>query len=292
MKTGRQGRDVPTAGVKNLVIGSDGFVGRSLCDFLRDQGEEVIRFDIKRGDHEDARTAVLPVGEATRVYFLAWDVGGAKYLYRDAFQFQQLEWNLRLLLNILPQLRQAKTPFLFVSSQLAEEPDTVYGVTKRLGEVWTELLGGVRLRLWNIYGGFEAASDRSHVVADFVHQALETGEIRMMTTGRELRQFVHVDDACRAFHLAMSEPLEGLYDVTSFEWVSVRAVADVIAGLTGARVVPGSRAGRTPMTPMVGKIPGWHPRLTMKEGLVRMVDEYRRRRPARVGDSLTGPQSA
>jgi nucleoside-diphosphate-sugar epimerase len=274
---------VSTRAITNLVLGSEGFVGRSLCEFLRRQGEAVIHFDIKRGGHEDARHVELPLGEATRVYFLAWEVGGAKYLYQDEVQFRQLEWNLRLMLNVLPQLRQSQTPFLFVSSQLAEESDTVYGVTKRLGEVWTRLLGGVRLRLWNIYGGYEDASERSHVVADFVHQALATGEIRMLTSGRELRQFIHVDDVCSAFHIAMTDQPQGVYDVTSFEWVSVRAVADVIAALTGARVVPGAGDGRTPITPMLGKIPGWQARLTLEAGLARMVDEYKRREQLQTG---------
>jgi nucleoside-diphosphate-sugar epimerase len=41
--------------MRNLVVGSEGFVGRPLCDYLEQQGEEVVRFDIKRGEHEDGR---------------------------------------------------------------------------------------------------------------------------------------------------------------------------------------------------------------------------------------------
>jgi nucleoside-diphosphate-sugar epimerase len=200
-------------------------------------------------------------------------VGGAKYLYRDDVQFRQLDWNLRLMLNIMPQLRGSGVPFLFVSSQLAEEHDTVYGVTKRLGEVWTRLIEGVRVRLWNVYGAMEEFSERSHVVADFVHQALTVGEIRMLTTGEERRQFIHINDVCRAFHQALSARLTGLYDVTSFEWVSVRDVAEIIAAETGARVVPGTRVGSTPTTPMQGKIPNWVPTISLKDGLGRMVRE-------------------
>lgn len=266
------------ATLTNLVLGSEGFVGRPLCRFLEARGERVIRFDLKRGAHEDARTVRLPLDGVDRVYFLAWDVGGAKYLYREDVQFRQLDWNLRLLLNVLPQLQQRGTPFLFVSSQLAEEYDTVYGVTKRLGEVWTHLLGGVRVRLWNVYGGYEDATERSHVVADFIHQALGRGRIEMLTTGEEVRQFVHIDDVCRAFHAALSQRLSGVYDVTSFEWVRVIDVARIIADLTGAEVVPGSRVGSTPRTPLVGKLPGWLPEVTLRDGLARMVEEFRRRR--------------
>ena len=255
----------------NLVIGSDGFVGKPLCAYLQSCGETVIPFDIKRGEDEDARLATLPLNGVDRIFFLAWEVGGAKYLYRDDIQFLQLDSNLKLMLNVFPQIQAAKLPFLFVSSQLAEEYDTVYGSTKRLGEVWSHLLNGVRVRLWNVYGAYEPASERSHVVADFVWQALTNGEIRMMTTGEELRQFIFIDDVCSAFHQAIGHQLDGVYDVTTFEWVSVRRVADIIASLTGAKVIPGERRGSTPITPMRGKVTGWTSSVTLETGLARTV---------------------
>lgn len=260
----------------NLVIGSDGFVGNPFCNYLESLGEKVVRFDLKRGPAEDARVARLSFERIDRVYFLAWEVGGAKYLYRDDIQFLQLDSNLKLMLNVFPQLKEARVPFLFVSSQLAEEYDTVYGSTKRLGEVWTHLLKGVRVRLWNVYGAFEPPSERSHVVADFAWQALRSGEIRMLTTGEERRQFIYIDDVCRGFHHALDRPLDGIYDISSFEWVPVRQVANIIAELTGAKVIPGKRTGSTPITPMRGKIPGWTAGVSLEDGLARMVKLYRR----------------
>ena len=257
--------------MKNLVIGSEGFVGRTFCEYLDNQGENVVRFDIKRGQHEDACTAPLPLDEVDRVYFLAWDVGGAKYLYNRDSQFSQLDWNLKLMLNVMPQLQKTGRPFLFVSSQLAEDYDSVYGVTKRLGEIWTHLLMGVRVRLWNVYGPLEPPTERSHVISDFVYQAIQKGEIHMMTTGEEKRQFIHIDDVCRAFHTAISNSLPGVYDVSSFEWVSVKNVAKIIGHLTGARVIPGQTLGSTPITPMVGKIPAWNPETPLPEGLNQLV---------------------
>jgi nucleoside-diphosphate-sugar epimerase len=261
--------------ITNLVIGSDGFVGNPLCQHLESVGEKVVRFDLKRGVAEDARLAQIDFQGIDRVYFLAWEVGGAKYLYRDDIQFLQLDSNLKLMLNVFPQLKDAGVPFLFVSSQLAEEYDTVYGATKRLGEVWTHLLKGTRVRLWNVYGAYEPPSERSHVVADFAWQALRHGEIRMMTTGEELRQFIYIDDVCRGFHHALSGKFDGIYDVSSFEWVPVRRVADIIAALSGAKVIPGGRTGSTPITPMRGKMPGWNATVSLEEGLGRMLARYR-----------------
>ena len=261
--------------ITSLVIGSEGFVGTPLCRYLENRGERVLRFDLKRGAQEDARIVQLQLEGVKKVYFLAWEVGGAKYLYRSDIQFVQLDSNLKLMLNVFPQLQAAKVPFLFVSSQLAEEYDTVYGSTKRLGEVWTRLLDGVRVRLWNVYGAYEPPSERSHVVADFIWQALHEGEIRMLTTGEELRQFVYIDDVCRAFHQALEHRLDGVYDVTSFEWVPVRRVADIIAGLTGAKVSIGERRGSTPVTPMRGKVPSWMAMVSLEEGLERTLALYR-----------------
>lgn len=262
--------------IRNLVIGADGFVGKPFCNYLVNLHQAVIPFDIKRSPHEDARIARLPLDKVDRVYFLAWDVGGAKYLYRRDVQFTQLDWNLKLMLNVMPQLHLAEIPFLFVSSQLAEECDTVYGVTKRLGEVWTCLLHGVKVRLWNVYGSIEEPNDRSHVISDFVYQAIETGEIHMLTTGEERRQFIHVDDVCSAFHTAISSGVQGVYDVSSFEWISVMDVAQIIAEFTNAKIVPGTKKGSTPITPMQGKIPGWFPKVKLEDGLKGTIDQARR----------------
>lgn len=253
------------------MLGSEGFVGRSLCEHLFGLDEEVVRFDVKRSPEEDGRTASFDLTGIDRVYFLAWEVGGAKYLYKHENQIPQMEWNNRLMLNVFSQLKDSGLPFLFVSSQLAEECDTVYGVTKRLGEVWTGLLGGVRVRLWNVYGGVEDVTEKSHVIADFVWQAVQKKEIRMLTTGTEMRQFIHIDDVCRGFHQALTERVPGVYDITTFEWCSVLDTANIIADLTGARVFPGTRQGSTPLTPIRGKIPGWRAEVSLREGLQRLV---------------------
>lgn len=260
---------------KNLVIGSEGFIGRSLCKYLEKIGEDVVRFDIKRTQEEDIRTAVIDFKNIDRIYILAWDVGGAKYLYEKSAQKYQLEWNLKLLSNLMPQIEKSEKPFLFISSQLAEECDTVYGVTKRLGEVWTRLLNGVFIRQWNVYGPIEKESIRSHVISDFVTQAIETKEIKMMTTGDEKRQFIYIDDVCKAWHWALENDLKGTYDITSFEWVKIIDVANIIAKFTGAKVIPGEIVGSTPITPIRGKIPGWIPEIGLEEGLKKMIENYK-----------------
>lgn len=261
--------------MKNLVIGSEGFVGKSLCHYLESLNEEVIHFDIKRNINEDAREFQFDFKNFDRIYFLAWEVGGAKYLYRNDTQLQQIDWNIRLLMNIMDQLNGESIPFIFISSQLAEHCDTVYGVTKRLGEIWTSLLNGVKVRLWNVYGIPEPINERSHVISDFVYQALTKHKISMLTTGEEYRQFIHISDACNAFHMAISNRLTSIYDVTSFEWVKIIDIANIIAKYTGAEIEIGEKQGNTQFTPIKGKIPNWNPTISIDEGLYNLINDYR-----------------
>lgn len=260
----------------SLVIGSDGFIGTPFCLFLEAKGEKVIRFDIKHDKNEDARFAKLPLTHVDTVYFLAWDVGGSKYLYESKLQKNQLEWNLQLMKNVFDQLEKAKKDFLFVSSQLSEEVDTVYGVTKRLGEVWTGLLGGTCVRVWNAYGNMEEENIKSHVISDFIFQAIKTKKIMMMTNGLERRQFTHITNLSNAFYMALNAKnrRQTTYDASSYEWVRIVDIAHMVADLTGARVLPGSKTGHDPIaSPNCGRVPGWLPTVELRDGIRAMVEE-------------------
>ena len=96
-----------------------------------------------------------------------------------------------------------------------------------------------------------------------------------MTTGQEKRQFIHIDDVCEAWYKAMNDDIKGIHDVTSFEWVKVIDLADNIAKLTGAKVIPGEKLGSTPDTPIKGKIPNWSPKVDLNSGLQKMIDDIK-----------------
>lgn len=273
---------------RNLVIGSSGIIGRSFCRFLSSLGEEVVPFDIQRSKDEDARFAKLPLDDIDRVYFFAWDVGGSKYLFREDSLIHQLEWNMKLLERVMQQLQASSVPFFFLSSQFAEEYGTPYGATKRLGEIWTRLIPhGYFARQWNVYGTVQDMDERSHVIGDFIHQALATGEIHMLTNGKEMRQFVHIDDSMFAYHKILNEKIEGgIYDITSFRWTSIREVADIVANFTGAKVVVGNKEGFSHRDlPAHDKIPGWEAKVSLEEGIRMMVEIYRRKYKLQSGDS-------
>jgi nucleoside-diphosphate-sugar epimerase len=258
---------------KTLILGSGGFIGRYFMDFLIQKGDEVVGIDIKNSEEQDLRFISLNLNKFDRVYFLAWDVGGAKYLYSEKAQYNQLSWNLRLMVNVFEQIQKHKIKVVFSSTQLASQIDTVYGVTKKLGEVWNSLIGGVNVRFWNVYGPLEEPSERTHVVSDFIYQSVYDGTIKTLTDGNEKRQFIHIDDVCSALDLASDLENNFTYDITSFEWVSVRKVAKIISKISNKKIEFGKKFGSTPITPNCCKIPGWSPKVQLETGLTRMYNQ-------------------
>lgn len=260
--------------ITNLVLGSEGFIGQPFCKYLEGLGEHVIPFDIKRNEKEDGRIYKFDFKRIDRVYFLAWDVGGSKYLYQEKYQLSQLHWNLQLLTNVMNQIEDQRPKFLFVSSQLSEE-NTVYGTIKRLGELWTHLLGGISVRVWNAYGVLEPQDIKSHVISDFIYQAVKFGKIEMLTDGNEWRQFTHIDDLVRAFHMSMTSKNinRTVYDACSYELVQVKEVAGIVSDLTGAKIIPGKKKGDSPEAINKGRIPGWLPNVTLHEGIKMVIKQ-------------------
>ncbi|MDP4267864.1 MAG: NAD-dependent epimerase/dehydratase family protein, partial [Bacteroidota bacterium] len=143
---------------RNLVLGGSGTIGTELCKSLIKQGEEVINLDLKNGF--DLRFMdLMPYKNVDYLWFLAWEVGGAKYIYNNNNLYDIINNNSLICHNIFSFLKKTKIPFLFTSSQLASS-DNTYGITKLLGEEWTKILGGKTVRFWNVYG-WEEPSEKS-----------------------------------------------------------------------------------------------------------------------------------
>ena len=70
---------------ENTVLGSSGQIGAYLSEYLSKKGHIVREFDVVNGSHQDMthipntylRNAIM---ESDFVFFLAFDVGGSRYL--------------------------------------------------------------------------------------------------------------------------------------------------------------------------------------------------------------------
>lgn len=252
----------------NVLLGGAGLVGSALNRRLITNGEETVIYDLKNGfdlreyEPEDVKGDVY-------YWFLAWDVGGAKYIMDSAQQLSILQNNLKLCEKIFAWLEKRDARYTFVSSQMVGYPNA-YGATKAVGEMWTKLVGhGLTTRLWNCYDA-EEPSQRSHVIPDLITQAKQ-GAISLLTSGEERRQFLHADDVADALIL-QRETGQALADVTSGTWVSIREVADIVAREFDTQIVPGANSGYESLVEPSDWLDDWQPTIDLVAGL-RMVIE-------------------
>ena len=191
------------------ILGSSGQIGAYLTEYLRDKGHEVTEFDKNFSiDHDMTKIPNYQLRHAIKdsdfVFFLAFDVGGSRYLKKYQHTFKFIDNNARMLAGAFEYLNEYKTPFIFASSQMSNMSYSPYGVMKRVGELYTKSLNGLIVKFWNVYG-IEKDMEKAHVITDFIVKGFETGNIDMMTDGTEEREFLYAEDCCQALETIMEK---------------------------------------------------------------------------------------
>ena len=221
-----------------VVLGSSGQIGAYLTEYLRKRGHEVKEFDIVNGDDEDLTKIPNPklmhsIRMCDFVFFLAFDVGGSRYLKKYQHTFDFIDNNTRMMANVFEYLKRYNKRFVFASSQMSNMSYSPYGVMKRVGEMYTKTLNGLVVKFWNVYG-IEKDHEKAHVITDFIRRGFEEGEFEMLTDGTEERQFLYAEDCCEALETVMDnytdfKPEDPLH-ITSFRSTSIKEIASIIQG--------------------------------------------------------------
>jgi len=192
---------------KILVLGSSGQIGLHFCNYLKNKKYLVKKFDICEGKKFDLRkyNNILlekSIKQCDYIFFLAFDVGGSRYIkeFQSSYEFSMN--NLKIMVNTFDLLAKYKKPFLFASSQMSNMSYSNYGLLKLLGERISNQLNGNFVKFWNVYG-IEKDLDKSHVITDFILMALKYKKIKMLTTGKESREFLHADDCSVGLEVIM-----------------------------------------------------------------------------------------
>ena len=220
------------------ILGSAGQIGAYLSDYLKDKGHHVSNVDIVNGVQFDLRVTPNTIVEnaiqyADFVFFLAFDVGGSRYLKKYQHTFEFVNNNTRMMANTFRLLGKFKKRFVFASSQMSNMSYSPYGVMKRVGELHTTALKGLTVKFWNVYG-IENDIEKAHVITDFIRKGFEEGQFEMMTDGTEERQFLYAEDCCEALETVMEnytdfKPEDPLH-ITSFRSETIKDVASIIKG--------------------------------------------------------------
>jgi nucleoside-diphosphate-sugar epimerase len=276
--------------MKITILGSSGQIGAYLSEHLRSKGHVVIHFDKVETPNHDM--TIIPnqylenaIETADFVFFLAFDVGGSRYLKKYQHTFQFINNNIRLMANAFGLLQKYNKRFIFASSQMSNMSHSPYGVLKNVGELYTKTLNGLIVKFWNVYG-IERDHEKSHAITDFIRKGFETGVIDMMTDGEEEREFLYAEDCCDALETLMEKYTEFTSEdelhITSFHSNKIKDVASMIVGqfnligMYDVKVVPSTEKDTVQMDKRnqadtyITK--WWVPKTTIEQGIAKVFE--------------------
>jgi dTDP-L-rhamnose 4-epimerase len=127
------------------------------------------------------------------------------------------------------------------------QPNSIYAVNKRDHEEMFLSVGRalqiptVALRLFNAYGSRQALSNPyTGVAAIFIARLLNDQPPLVFEDGRQMRDFVHVQDVARAFATVLDSDRQtwDVFNVGSGTPISVNEIASVLARLLGKNIAP------------------------------------------------------
>lgn len=300
-----------------LITGGAGFIGSHLADRLLSQGWAVRvldnlssgslanvaglkgsgGFEFLRGDLKDPAVAMEAVRGVEAVFHFAANPEVRVSTTNPDIHFGE---NVVATFNLLEAMRKSGVRELVFasSSSVYGEPDgipvdesapvrpvSVYGASKAACEslihAYSRLYGirAVSLRYANVVG----PRLRHGVVYDFILKLLRRpDELEILGDGAQTRSYIHVSDAVEATLTAWKCCPEGfgVYNVGSWDWVTVDEIADIILqvmGLDGVKRVyrpvlhgvgwPGD-VKRIALNIEKLKSIGWRPRFGSREALI------------------------
>ena len=279
--------------MKVTILGSSGQIGAYLTEYLRDKGHEVTEFDKNYSiDHDMTKIPNYQLRHAIKdsdfVFFLAFDVGGSRYLKKYQHTFNFIDNNARMMAGAFEHLAEHGKPFIFASSQMSSMSYSPYGVMKRVGELYTRSLNGLIVKFWNVYG-IERDHDKAHVITDFIRKGFETGVIDMMTDGTEQREFLYAEDCCEALEQLMLEYDQFTSDselhITSFRSTTILEIAKIIQGIFKAngKIVAVEKAqtkdevqkdARNEANPFIRK--WWKAKTSIEDGIEKIYEAMKK----------------
>jgi len=184
--------------------------------------------------------------------------------------------------------------FVFASSCAAEKMGSPYAVSKAAAEQFleSEMRGykslGVPefryniLRFANVYG--PGSDKKSSVIARFCREVLESNSVTINGEGSQMRDFVHVDDVCRAImHVTKEICPPGPHYVGTNQMTSINELVRLLEDARGNQDVldPPIVVKRGPEDVADGiphidcpTVPGWEAKTRLESGLVSTYNYF------------------
>ena len=262
--------------------------------------------ELVNGNIIDEKIVRQAVDGKDYIFHLAGQVG---YLDAKEKPFLDLDFNGRGNLIVLEAVKKkaAAARILFSSSRLvygkiqqvpvkesqATQPLSLYGIHKLLGEKYYAYyahnfgIHGLSLRIPNPYGPRQQMKHSKYaIVGWFIRQALEGKKIKIYGDGKQLRDYIYIDDIVEAMMRLIIKGQDGeAYNIGGGQGVTFTEMVDAVIEAVGQgekEYVPWPADYEKNETgdyvadiTKIQAITTWEPTVLLREGLKRTVDFYR-----------------
>lgn len=294
-----------------LVTGGSGFIGRSVVRLLVERGEAPVVLP-HRWRGLKGLESLLPPGDVDGCIHLGWYADTRDYLVNVAENRQSLEDSLDLVeimgLRGCKGFVVAGTSAEYATSDQALSevapiaPWSVYGAAKAsLHQLLRSSLAPAGMvvswaRIFNVTGPGE---DPNRLLPHVARSVLAGREVPL-TTGTQVRDFLHVDDVAEGLVQALYAGRPGAYNVSSGRGTPLSQVLTQLAEALGdpALLKFGERRrGEHDPDTMVGSNAalrglGWRPRHDLTQTLTSVADYWRAAALAGADDEMREPPTS
>ena len=243
-------------GKKILITGGLGFIGSNLSRHLRELGAKISTFDLARGDDicdvKKVKNAVKR--EPDVIYHLAGFSGSkeSNENVEESFKINTFaSVNLfELVLKYSPKtkvilsnsrLEYGKPQYLPVDEKHPTLPTSAYGLSKLIATqiaLGFHKLKGLNVTIFrtsNVYGSHPTSKFSGYnIINRFIDKAKSNGFLTIYGDGKQLRDYLFIDDLVEAFMLAADKHTAGeIYNLGFGEGIKLKDMAKKIIDKVG-----------------------------------------------------------
>lgn len=247
---------------KILITGARGFIGSKLTEMFCDNGDIVEGWDLISGDCGNVTVKKVDMGREDDVFShlkafcpdIVIHCAGSADVGRSV-EYPEMDYhgNVTLthhLLFGLHKLGLLNTRFVFLSSAavygnpvalpITEDmkcnPLSPYALHKVMCEDICEYFSknyGMDVKVARIFSAYGRGL-KKQIFWDMYNKSQKTGRLDMFGTGKESRDYIHVDDVIQALYLLATTKSDGmLFNVANGEEVSIQSATEHFADCAG-----------------------------------------------------------